>query len=252
MERQDRRDAGLDGLLLVVRGHEDRDGWQGIALHQALEVLVLRQPGLLPDLRDRKHQQQRVEGVERQKIEQDGEVRVADELVHAANSASAWAESPSTRRAMSRALGSAPTSAASSAFRPAAPKRVRASPVRSRTHQSGSRSAACNSGSVAGSASMPSDRAAWARTGQRASPASRVNAAIDSGCGKAPTARATWVRTSASAWPASAVSDSRNAGSCSRAANSARRASAGSSVRRSRVSSSWTTTVRERRNIPAY
>src|ERR1043166_178593 len=153
MQRQDRRDAGFDGLLLVVRGDQDRDGRKGIALHQPLEVIVFREPRLLPDLGYRENQEQRVERVERQEVHEDREVRVADEPAHAANSASAWGESPSTRRAMSRALGSAPTSAASSALRPAEPKRVRASPVRIRTHQSGSRSAACNSGSEIGRAS---------------------------------------------------------------------------------------------------
>jgi len=73
--------------------------------------------------------------------------------------------------------------------RPAAPKRVRASPARNRTHQSPSRSASRTSGRVAGSATMPSERTAWARTGQMRSCARSRSAAIDSAWGYFPSAR---------------------------------------------------------------
>src|SRR2546430_5008972 len=85
-----------------MRGDEDRDRRQGVALHQALEVLVLGQARLLPDLGDRQHQQQGVEGVEGEEVGQDHDVGDSNQLAHAAYSARAWGESPRISAAMSR------------------------------------------------------------------------------------------------------------------------------------------------------
>src|SRR2546427_2931951 len=232
LEREDRGHAGLDRRALVVGGDQDRDGRERVALHEALEVLVLGQPRLLPDLRDREHEQQRVERVEPEKVREDDEIRRLDDVGHAAYSASACGERPRTRRAMSRASACAPTSASSSTLRPAVPNRVRARPARRRTHHSTSRSASRTSGSEVGSAIMPSERVACARIGQASSWTRKARAATDSACGNRPSARATWVRTSGSGCVARVVNGSRKTGSCNRPANSTMRGSLGSSRRR--------------------
>src|SRR5437016_1587868 len=141
LERQDGGDARLDGRALVVGGDEDGDRRQRVALHEPLEVFVLRQSGLLPDLGDREHEQERIEGIQHQEEEQDGEVAPVNDGAHAAYSANACEERPRTSRAMSRLGWCAPTSTASRALRPDAPKRGRAAPARNRTHPSPSRSA---------------------------------------------------------------------------------------------------------------
>src|SRR2546429_2924063 len=56
--------------------------------------------------------QQRVEGIQHQEEEQDGEVAPVDDGAHAAYSASACGERPRTSRAMSRLGWCAPTSTA--------------------------------------------------------------------------------------------------------------------------------------------
>src|SRR3989449_2646784 len=242
LERQDGGDARLDGRALVVGGDEDGDRRQRVALHEPLEVFVLRQPGLLPDLGDREHEQERVEGIQHQEVEEDREVAAVNDGAHAAYSASACGERPSTSRAMSRLAWCPPTSTASSTLRPAAPKRVSASPARKRTHQSLSRSASRTTGNVAGSAIIPSERTAWARTGQTRSCASSRSAAIESPWGYFPSARATWLRTSWSRWVASAVNGSRRSGCSRRAADSTTRGSRGSS-RRANSCCRWRTTA---------
>src|SRR5262249_42540791 len=159
---------------------ENGDGRQRVALHQALEILVLREPRLLPDLGNREDEQDRVEGVQHQEIDQDREIGRGDdrgEHAHVANSASACSGSPSTILAMAPANGLAPVSASSRALRPWPPKRIRASAARSRTHHTLSCSAAVTSGSVPASAIMPSERTAWARTAQASSATRRVSAA---------------------------------------------------------------------------
>src|SRR2546427_12942455 len=85
---------------------------------------------LFRSLGDREHEQERIEGIQHQEEEQDGEVAPVDDGAHAAYSANACGERPRTSRAMSRLGWCAPTSTASRTLRPAAPKRVRASPAR--------------------------------------------------------------------------------------------------------------------------
>src|SRR5256885_4182503 len=75
-------------------GDQDRDRRQRVTLHQPLEVLVLGQPSLLPDLRDREHEQQRVERVEPEEVGEDEEIGRLDDVRHAAYSARAWGERP--------------------------------------------------------------------------------------------------------------------------------------------------------------
>src|SRR5206468_5042127 len=201
LERQNRGDAGLDGGALIVSRDENRDRRQRIALHQTLEILVLGETCLLPDLGDREDEQHGVERVQDQEIDQDRQVRGPDdsrEHAHAANSARACAGRPRTIWAIARATGSPPTSASSSALRPAAAKRISARAPRKRTHHTLSRSAPFSSDSVLTSAIMPSDRMACARTGHPSSVASRLSAATDSRCGKLPSARADCTRTSGS------------------------------------------------------
>src|SRR5256885_180665 len=210
LEREDRGDARLYSGAFVMGGDQDRDRRQRVTLHQPLEVLVLGQPSLLPDLRDREHEQQRVERVEPEEVGEDEEIGRLDDVRHAAYSARAWGERPRMSRAMSRASVCTPTSVSSSTFRPKAPKRVRARPARNRTHHSRSRSASRTSGSVAGSAIMPSERTACARICQASSCTRYPSAATDSLCGNLPRARATWVRTSASGCVASVVNGSRS------------------------------------------
>src|SRR3989442_3387802 len=252
LERQDGGDARLDGRALVVGGDEDGDRRQRVALHEPLKVFVLRQPGLLPDLGDREHEQERIEGIQHQEEEQDGEVAPVDDGAHAAYSANACEERPRTSRAMSRLGWCAPTSTASRTLRPDAPKRVRASPARSRTHQSPSRSASRTSCTVAGSAIMPSERMAWARTGQIPSRASSRSAATESAWGYFPSARATWLRTSGSRWVASAVNGARRSGCSRRPANSMMRGSRGSSGRPNNCCTSRTTAGRAVLRALAY
>src|SRR5467141_1358703 len=161
LEGQNRGDAGFDSLVLIVRRDENRDRRQRVTLHQALEILVLGQPRLLPDLGDREDQQRGIERVQDQEVDQDCQIRGPDERgehAHAANSASACAGRPKTIWAIARAKGSPPTSASSSALRPAAAKRIRARAPLNRTHHTLSRSAPFNSGSVLTSAIMPSER----------------------------------------------------------------------------------------------
>src|SRR3989442_1275150 len=231
-EREDRGHTRLYSGAFVVGGDQDRDRRQRVTLHQPLEVLVFGQPRLLPDLRDREHEQQRVERVEPEKVGEDDQIGRLDDVRHAAYSARAWGERPRISRAMSRASACTPTSVSSSTFRPKAPKRVRARPARSRTHPSRSRSASRTSGSFAGPAIMPSERTACARICHASSCTRYPSAATDSLCGNLPRSRATWVRTSGSGCVASVVNGSRSTGSCRRSANSTMAGSLGSSQRR--------------------
>src|SRR5439155_15702212 len=99
-----------DDFQRIMQG----DRGEGVALHDALEVVVVSKAGLLPDLGDREDHQDGVERVERQEVDQDALVRDVDELSHAAYSASAWGDRPRTSRAIWRGRGAPPVSASSS------------------------------------------------------------------------------------------------------------------------------------------
>ena len=92
LEREDGSDARFDRGALVVRRHQDGDRRQRVALHQPLEILVLGESRLLPDLGDRENEEQRVERVENEEVHENGDVRRSHDSaqnVHAANSANA-------------------------------------------------------------------------------------------------------------------------------------------------------------------